>query len=1044
MRAMKKSVAGRPGGLWSGARVAALGALVALGISACDWGDLDDVPAGFADGVDNDTQLTAGPGLTETGGVIEADFDDTDSHSGSSDLVARGDHDHDDDYVLRAGDTMTGALVLDADPAADLGAATKQYVDAGRGQSVDGVTTAIGGDIDIVEGANVTITPDDGADTITIAVAGGAASGLDADTVDAKHAADFWQLGGNALGDPTTEFMGATASAVEIHAGARTLRLEPETAADGPNVLAGASINVIGPAVVGATISGGGDLDDGAGTPMPNRATDDYATVGGGAGNQATNVNATVAGGLANTASGANASIGGGYNNIASASYAVVAGGGSTDPANSNRATDTWCAVGGGHKNLAGSDDGDANNSEFATVGGGDTNTASGEFSTVVGGNINEATAEAATIGGGQANDAKGPWSTVGGGHINWALGSYATIPGGDLNAAAGDYSFAAGRRAQAVNQGAFVWADSTDADFASTAADQFLVRATGGVGIGTASPTEQLSVSGSAEVSASVKSPLFSALPGDGSAVTVRTNDGSTVSGGITIRTGDTASNGATTGSIVLQTGHENWTAVHSEGGQLTLYGYPSSNQGGPVAMRGGDSWANAGAVTIRGGNSGSGKGGDLTLKGGGGGSGLGGGGSVVVDSGAGGSQVPGIVSLRVDGTEHMRVHSDGNVGVGTTAPATALDVIGTVTATGLANPTDAAANPVLTTDAVGNASWQVMAAGSPAWGLSGNAGTTPGTDFLGTTDDVALEIHVNATRALRLVPETNGPSILGGHPDNHIEPGADSATVSGGGATGEPNRVYDSFGTVGGGRWNQAGDDDGGTGTQMYGTVGGGYGNYAMNTGATVAGGITNFASGNYAAVPGGHENTAAGELSFAAGRRAKANHAGAFVWGDSTAADVTSTGIDSFTVRAAGGATFYSDAAMTSGVELPAGGGAWAALSDRNAKENFRDEDAESVLTKLAAIPMQSWNYRAQDRSIRHLGPVAQDFFEAFGLGGSEKRISTVDADGVALAAIKALEKRTRELREENADLRKANITLEQRVMRMERALAMETRE
>jgi hypothetical protein len=332
----------------------------------------------------------------------------------------------------------------------------------------------------------------------------------------------------------------------------------------------------------------------------------------------------------------------------------------------------------------------------------------------------------------------------------------------------------------------------------------------------------------------------------------------------------------------------------------------------------------------------------------------------------------------------------------------------------------------------------------------IDGTGGPTAGISVLAATNTLStvgagsMEFHVNATRALRLVPEANGPSILGGHPENYIEPGADSAAVSGGGATGEPNRVYDSFGTVGGGRWNQAGVSDGGTGSQMYGTVGGGYGNYALNTGATVAGGITNFASGNYAAVPGGHENTAAGDYSLAAGRRAKANHQGAFVWGDSTDADVTSTGVDSFTVRAAGGATFYSDAAMTTGVELPAGAGAWAALSDRNAKENFRDEDAEAVLAKLAAIPMQSWNYKTQDDSIRHMGPVAQDFFEAFGLGGSEKRISTVDADGVALAAIKALEERTRELREENADLRRANGALERRVLEVERALALEVRE
>ena len=64
------------------------------------------------------------------------------------------------------------------------------------------------------------------------------------------------------------------------------------------------------------------------------------------------------------------------------------------------------------------------------------------------------------------------------------------------------------------------------------------------------------------------------------------------------------------------------------------------------------------------------------------------------------------------------------------------------------------------------------------------------------------------------------------------------------------------------------------------------------------------------------------------------------------------------------------------------------------------------------KLSAIPMQTWNYRSQDTSIRHMGPMAQDFRAAFGLGEDDKHISTVDADGVALAGILALYRMVRE--------------------------------
>ena len=86
---------------------------------------------------------------------------------------------------------------------------------------------------------------------------------------------------------------------------------------------------------------------------------------------------------------------------------------------------------------------------------------------------------------GGQYNTASGTIdgnATVGGGQQNTANGDWSTVPGGQNNTASGEFSFAAGQQAQAVNQGAFVWADSQNATFASTANDQFSVRAQGGV----------------------------------------------------------------------------------------------------------------------------------------------------------------------------------------------------------------------------------------------------------------------------------------------------------------------------------------------------------------------------------------------------------------------------------------------------------------------------------------------------------------------------------------------------------------------------------
>jgi hypothetical protein len=144
--------------------------------------------------------------------------------------------------------------------------------------------------------------------------------------------------------------------------------------------------------------------------------------------------------------------------------------------------------VGGGFGNRASGSE--------ATVAGGENNSASQQWAFVGGGFGNSAGGLEATVSGGLHNTASGTYSFVGGGYSNTAAASFATVAGGDNNTAAGAYSFAAGQQAQALHLGAFVWADSQNAPFASTANDQFLIRSQGGVGIGTVSPTALLTVS--------------------------------------------------------------------------------------------------------------------------------------------------------------------------------------------------------------------------------------------------------------------------------------------------------------------------------------------------------------------------------------------------------------------------------------------------------------------------------------------------------------------------------------------------------------------
>jgi hypothetical protein len=84
-----------------------------------------------------------------------------------------------------------------------------------------------------------------------------------------------------------------------------------------------------------------------------------------------------------------------------------------------------------------------------------------------------------------------------------------------------------------------------------------------------------------------------------------------------------------------------------------------------------------------------------------------------------------------------------------------------------------------------------------------------------------------------------------------------------------------------------------------------------------------------------------------------------------------------------------------------------------SDRNLKANISMVNPRAILQKLAAIPIQAWNYKSEGPSVRHVGPMAQDFREAFGLGKDDKTLNTVDAQGVTMAAVQALYQQNQEL-------------------------------
>jgi len=233
---------------------------------------------------------------------------------------------------------------------------------------------------------------------------------------------------------------------------------------------------------------------------------------------------------------------------------------------------------------------------------------------------------------------------------------------------------------------------------------------------------------------------------------------------------------------------------------------------------------------------------------------------------------------------------------------------------------------------------------------------------------------------------------------------------------AGGYDGNVSGTAAAVGGGQQNVA------SGSQA--AVAGGFQNTASNTGAVVGGGSSSSATGQFSTIPGGYLNAANGTGSFAAGTLAKARTNGAFVWSDNSSnTALQSTAPYQFVARASGGFFLYSNAAASSGVKLAPGSGAWSMLSDRTMKNDITPLNDAAILAKVAALPVSEWSYNSE-HGVRHVGPMAQDFYAAFRVGEDDRHITSIDEDGVALAAIKALHAENASLHAENEALRAAS--------------------
>ncbi len=320
-------------------------------------------------------------------------------------------------------------------------------------------------------------------------------------------------------------------------------------------------------------------------------------------------------------------------------------------------------------------------------------------------------------------------------------------------------------------------------------------------------------------------------------------------------------------------------------------------------------------------------------------------------------------------------------------------------------------------------------------AWNLTGNAGTTPGTNFMGTTDDEDVVFKRNNIQA-GLLQEGNtswGVSALNplttGYNNEAI--GYQSLMVN---TTGGENAAIGNYalGNNTTGSYNVA---DGGDALSANTT---GYENTAMGVNALSYNttGYENVAIGDNALESNttGSENTAIGTAASvginltngtAIGDQATVNTSNTMEFGNSSVVgwgfgNVTPTSTNVFVVG--------YNSTNGNGAYLTAGG-VWTNASDKNLKENISMLDGKNVLSRIKQLPVSQWKYKGT--SEYHIGPMAQDFYNEFNLGTDKTHISTIDPAGVALIGIQELSIEVDSLKSINAQQQQANSDLQQQL-------------
>ncbi len=701
-----------------------------------------------------------------------------------------------------------------------------------------------------------------------------------------------------------------------------------------PNLIGGAANNTVGSGVVGATIAGG------ATNTIGQSAS--YTFLGGGNDNSVVN--------------GANSFLGGGSGNAMNDSVNGVLVGG----AGNQMVYDCQDSVlVGGLGNTVGF------HGIASFLGGGEGNTV-GSY------------AEFAFVGGGLSNVVNG----IGG-----------TVPGGAYNMAAGEYSFAAGEQAQALHNGAFVWADAEGVPFASTTTNQFNVRASGGVnlvtgGAGLVLDGVPIQTNGAGGLSLSSFTASGLVLPpGSGNVglgLGALANPGSGVN--ITALGTEAMGNSSDPGSVAM--GYQALQNDAAAGNGNSLSGNGDNTAVGFQSMaQDTTGWGN----TALGYHSMSGEA------------------TNVDDTAVGAGAMSGCIQSEDTAVGGLALYNGSGAGGNTALGYQSL------------NNSSGGLNTACGTAALdrGSGSYNTATGYGAGLNLTGNNNTADGFEALSSgypgNDNIAIGYRAGGN-----ITGTNNIDIGNGGlatDSNTIRigiPGAQTTTCIAG--------IYGETG-LSGATLPVVVDAAGHLGTLPL-TV--------FPTNVAVMGALKVDAVGTYGINPGTVYSNA---LTFGTGPAGSGEGIASKRVGANPYDLEFFTGfVNRMTILASGnvgiGTTNPAHLFQVGNATSPAycDGTTWVNSSDRNAKEDFAMIDPRAVLAKVSALPITEWRYKVEADGTEHLGPMAQDFHAAFGLNGADdKHISTVDEGGVALAAIQGLNQKVEAKDAEIEALKQQNAAL-----------------